>query len=200
MKRIYLLAGFLLSNLVLFAQPDWYKNVKFVGDDPYRFDWSFHISYKKGLDLDGTPANGKVYAKFRKADFDRIWARPGHEEVLELIKVTDQNKPTFIKHFRDIGTAEVPFLLQLAGEVFKYVGYAVKLLEVAQQVDADRKTTAAELAGQIALAGEFERRVALSLKEAGKYYVTILTIYKIKVGSEDRRYVVARTVYAIKVE
>lgn len=200
MKRIYFLAFLLVGNLALLAQTDWYKNVKFVSDDPYNFDWTFHLSYTKGLTLDGTPANGNVYVKVKKTEFDRVWAKPGHEEVLEIIKVTATNKPTFIKHFSDIGTAEVPFLLQIAGEVFKYVGYAVKLLEVAQEAGADRKATAAQLSGQIALAGEFERRYAFSTKEAGKYYATVLTIYKIKVGAEDRRYVIARTVYAVKVE
>jgi hypothetical protein len=199
MKRIFLIL-FCFTFYLVRAQQDWYKNIEAVYDDPFRFDLTFHGLYKKGLDLKGSPASGKMYAKVKAQDFNRIWALPNHEELFETIVVTDANKKTFADYFNRIGNSKIPFFVQLVGELSKYVGYAIKLLEVVENADENRKSSASDLAALIANTGKFERRIVFSQKEAGKYYITIINTYHIKVGSEDRKYVVSRNVFAVMID
>ena len=136
----------------------------------------------------------------KRSDFDRIWDKPGHQEILDSLPITNSNKKSFTKHFEDKGSAKIPFVLQLVGELVSYIGYTTKILEVASLVDDDHKSKAIQLSGFIAISGKFERILVLSNKEDGKYYANLLSIYKIKVGSENRRYILSKKVIACRIE
>src|SRR4051812_11718179 len=200
MKKMLVSGLLLLHALIAGAQPDWYKKVAAQNDDPYNFDIVFHPFYKKGLTLDGNYASGYYYAKFNKADFNKIYSRPAHQQLLETIAVTDANKNTFANYFQKIGSNDVPFFIQALGELNEYVGYGTKLLDVIQALDASRKSNANTLATLIAPRGQFERWEIFSSNEPDKYYITLLNIYKITVGSEERKYVISRHVQAVDIE
>jgi hypothetical protein len=185
--------------LALFCQADWYKSVSVINDDPFNFDITFHPLYKKGLTLEGNFASGKYYAVFAKKDFDRINSNPGHEETLELLNVTAANSSGFVSHFNKIGSASIPFVVELLAELNAYVGYASLLLSAAESADADRKSTATAMASLIAPGAVFERIIVIDQKEPGKYYVNLINTYKVMVQSEQRRYVVSRHILAIRV-
>lgn len=200
MRRYFVLTMLLVNCLNIVGQDEWYKKVDALIDDPYGFDNSFHPYYKKGLTLEGSFASGKYYAKFKKKEFDRIAALPAREELLEILKVTDANKKAFANQFNKIGNAEVPFIVNILGELNPYLGYATLLLSLVDQAGDDRKTKANVLSDLIATGAEFERRLAFSEKETGQWYVNVLTIYKVNVANETRRYIISRSVLAVKIE
>lgn len=199
MKRQFILLGFLLSSLCMFGQGEWYKNVELLYDDPYGFTTAFNGSFKKGLPLEGNPAAGKVYAKFKKNEFDRILKLKG-KDILETIPITKDNKTTFSDHFKELADSGIPFIVDIVAELNPYLGYSALLLSLAERSREDRKSTAAVLSGLIAVGGKFETTIAFSEKEAGKWYVNLLTNYNVKVGNENRLYMVSRAVYAVKIE
>jgi len=199
MKKAVLTVFIIGTHLGVFCQADWYKNVPVINDDPFNFDITFHPLFKKGLTLEGNFASGNYYAVFSRADFDRINGKPEHEETLELLNVTAANKNGFVTHFNNIGSAGIPFIVDLLGELHPFIGYATLIVGAVDAADVDRKSTATAMAALIATGATFERILVIDQKEAGKYYVNLINTYKVTVQSEQRRYVVSRHILAVKI-
>ncbi len=188
----------------LMAQSNWYQMVPADIDDPYSFNSNFFMLYQKGLTLEGHISSGYYYAKLNQKEFDHLWQRDGHEEILERISISESNKKVFSDHFKRSGKElQIPFVVALTLEELHFIANAsLKILEYVNRSREEFRTSAQQLSALIASGGIIERTQILFTKSGApmQYYISLITSYNVRVGTEDRHYILSRATLAVKIE
>jgi hypothetical protein len=207
MKNAFLLLTLLLPGSA-FAQ-QWYNNVKATRDDPYSFNVTFNSAgqmFNVGLRLGGNIATGYYYAEMSQATLNSYWNAPTHTTILDEYLLTSASASTYKSFFRSkgegVGIPVLASIAGLAGGQYQLIGLleaGSTILDAVDEATEDHRASAIALAELMAGGGKFVRELVIEKDANNHYFANMFSAYLIKVGQEERRYVLSKSRMAIRV-
>jgi hypothetical protein len=185
----------------------WYESVPWTSHDPFGFDgersYLFPLS---GLTLGGYPASGKLYAILPQSMVDRVQNSRNKILVVDSHTLTAHEAANYQKKLNTQYSNEtIPWIMSAIGSfpnpITASVGVAMTLLDGLERLTSP-EVPASAVEYLMAKGGRFDLVYIIysdAITPTHKYVNTNI-MYYVKVGDEERSYLVSSATFAVKIE